>query len=151
VPFACTNAGDLDAALATKGGAVRWKAAIAHYKLGCDAGDPTACRAIGIAYLEGKGLPKSPPAASVWLERACQPDDPVACRLLGIMAIQGAGVPEDAERGKQLLTRACDAKDDEACRLLKLANDASAGDAGVPNALPDATAEGSDPGSSAPH
>jgi hypothetical protein len=151
VPFACTNAGDLDAALAQKGGPGRWKAAIAHYKLGCDAGDPTACRAIGIAYLEGKGLPKSSSAAAVWLERACQPDDPVACRLLGIMAMQGAGVPKDAERGKQLLTRACDAKDDEACRLLKLANDPAAGDAGVPNALPDAAAEGSDRGSSAAH
>jgi TPR repeat protein len=151
VPFACTNAGDLDAALAQKGGNARWKQAIAHYKLGCDAGDPTACRAIGIAYLEGKGLPRSAAAAAVWLERACQPDDPVACRLLGVMATQGAGVPKDVERGKQLLTRACDAKDDEACRLLKLANDPAAADAGVANALPDAAAEGSDRGSSAPH
>lgn len=154
VPFACTNAGDLDAALAQKGStgaAARWKQAIAHYKLGCDAGDPTACRAIGVAYLEGKGLPRSASAASVWLERACQPDDPVACRLLGIMALQGTGVAKDVERGKQLLTRACDAKDDEACRLVKLANDPAAGDAGVPNALPDAAAESSDRGSSAPH
>jgi TPR repeat protein len=154
VPFACTNAGDLDSTLAQKGSggaAAHWKQAIAHYKLGCDAGDPTACRAIGLAYLDGKGLPRSPSAASVWLERACQPDDPVACRLLGVMALQGVGVAKDVERGKQLLTRACDAKDDEACRLMKLATEPAAGDAGAPNALPDAAAEGSDRGTSAPH
>jgi hypothetical protein len=121
VPFACTNAGDLDAARAIKGGTARYRAMIAHYKQGCDAADPTACRQLGIAYLEGKGLPRSSSAAAVWLERACLPDDPVACRLLGAMKLQGIGVTRDAERGKQMLVRACDAKDEEACRLLKLA------------------------------
>ena len=127
VPFACKNAGDLDAMMATP----RWKQAISHYKLGCDSGDPTACRQIGIMYLEGKGLPKSSTAAAVWLERACLPDDPIACRVLGQMVVQGVGVARDVERGKQLLTRACDAKDDEACRILKQAPDAVPGDGGV--------------------
>src|SRR5262249_54393370 len=113
VPFACTNVGDLDALLAQRGGAGRWKQAVAHYKLGCDSGDPTACRQLGILFLEGKGLPRSTSAAAVWLERACLPDDPVACRLLGAMVMQGIGVPRDVERGKQLLQRACDAKDEE--------------------------------------
>ena len=138
VPFACTNVGDLDVALAIKGAGGRWKPAVSHYKLGCDSGDPTACRQIGILYLEGKGLPKSTSAAAVWLQRACLPDDAVACRLLGAMAMQGLGVPRDLERGKQLLTRSCDAKDDEACRLLRLASDPAAGDGGVLNVLPDA-------------
>ncbi len=138
VPFACTNAGDLDAMLA-KQSAARFRPMIAHYKQGCDAGDPTACRQLGIAYLEGKGLPKSSSAAAVWLERACMPDDPVACRLLGVMKVQGAGVPRDTERGKQMLQRACDAKDDEACRVLKAINEAPpADDAGVSDASGDA-------------
>ena len=38
---------------------------VAHYKRGCDGGDPTACRQIGVAYLEGTGLPKSTAAAAV--------------------------------------------------------------------------------------
>jgi TPR repeat protein len=121
VPFACTNAGDLDAALAAKGPdkAARLKRSIDHYKLGCDAGEPTACRQIGLAYLDGtRGLPKSTTAAAVWLERACMPDEPVACRVLGAMKVQGIGVAKDVERGKQMLRRACDAKDDEACRVL---------------------------------
>jgi TPR repeat protein len=145
VPFACTNAGDVDAIRAVKGGAARYKEMVAHYKQGCDAGDPTACRQIGIAYLEGKGLPKSTSAASVWLERACMPDDPVACRLLGVMKLQGAGIPRDAEHGKQMLVRACDAKDAEACRVLKSmaegggGDDAGVvGDGGVIDATPDA-------------
>ncbi len=119
VPLACTNAGDVDAMRAVKGGAARYKEMIAHYKQGCDAGDPTSCRQLGIAYLEGKGVPKSTSAAALWLERACMPDDPVACRLLGILRLQGAGVARDGERGRQLLVRACDAKDDEACRMLQ--------------------------------
>jgi TPR repeat protein len=133
VPLACTNAGDLDAVRAIKGGAARYKEMIAHYKQGCDAGDPTACRQIGIAYLEGKGVPKSTSAAAVWLERACMPDDPIACRLLGIMKLQGSGLLRDVERGKQMLVRACDGKDDEACRTLKAIADGSnaADDAGV--------------------
>jgi uncharacterized protein len=134
VPFACTNAGDLDAARAGKGGAARYKEMVAHYKQGCDSGDPTACRQLGIAYLEGKGLPKSSSAAAVWLERACMPDDPVACRLLGVMKLQGIGLARDVERGRQMLVRACDAKDDEACRLVKALTEGTgdADDAGVP-------------------
>lgn len=138
VPLACTNAGDLDAIRAAKGGAWRYREMVAHYKQGCDAGEPTACRQIGIAYLEGKGVARSASAAAVWLERACMPDDPVACRLLGTMKLAGTGLPRDTERGKQMLVRACDAKDDEACRLLKAseaadqADDAGVGDAGAP-------------------
>ena len=133
VPLACTNAGDVDAMRAIKGGPARYKEMIAHYKQGCDAGDSTSCRQLGIAYLEGRGLPRSTSAASVWLERACMPDDAVACRLLGIMRLQGAGVPRDPERGRQLLSRACDAKDDEACRTLKALVDGAVipDDAGV--------------------
>ncbi|HEY6033998.1 MAG TPA: tetratricopeptide repeat protein, partial [Kofleriaceae bacterium] len=146
-PFACKNAGDLDAMMSAKGPTPRWKQAIGHYKLGCDSGDPTACRQIGVMYLEGKGLPKSSTAAAVWLERACLPDDPIACRVLGQMAQEGIGVARDAERGKQLLTRACDAKDDEACRLLKQPPDAVPGDGGV--AEPSGSATGSANGSAA--
>jgi len=130
VPLACTSAGDLDAMRAIKGGAPRYREMVAHYKQGCEAGDPTACRQIGIAYLEGRGLAKSSSAAAVWLERACMPDDPVGCRLLGVMKLQGAGVPRDAERGKQLLVRACAANDDEACRLLRADSEPTGDDAG---------------------
>jgi uncharacterized protein len=145
VPFACKNAGDLDTMVSMKG-TLRWKQAIAHYKLGCDTGDATACRQIGVMYLDGRGLPKSTTAAAVWLERACLPDDPVGCRLLGLMVLQGIGVTRDLERGKQLLGRACDAKDDEACRVLKIANEALARDGGVPD-LTGSASSGSDVGS----
>ena len=139
VPFACTNAGDLDALRAIKGGPPRYKEMIAHYKQGCEAGDPTACRQIGVAYLDGKGVQRSVSTAAVWLERACMPDDPVACRLLGVMKLQGVGMARDVERGRQLLVRACDAKDDEACRMVKATPEAPkpADDAGVPRDVGD--------------
>jgi hypothetical protein len=128
VPFACTNAGDLDAMLAAKATspAPHWKSAIGHYKLGCEAGDPTGCRQIGIAYLEARGLPRSTAAAAVWFERACVGDDPLACRVLGAMLIDGVGVARDEKRGQELLARACDRKDDEACRLMKTVADRAA-------------------------
>jgi TPR repeat protein len=145
VPFACTIAGDLDAMRAIKGGGARYREMAAHYKQGCDSGDPTACRQLGLAYLEGKGLPKSTSAAAVWLERACMPDDPVACRLLGIMKLQGVGLARDIDRGKQLLTRACQAKDEEACRALNAiaegsgaSEDAGVGDGRLLDGTPDA-------------
>jgi TPR repeat protein len=124
VPFACTNAGDVDA-MRARTAASHYKEMIAHYKAGCDAGDPTSCRQLGIAYLEGRGLPKSTSAAALWLERACMPDDPIACRVLGMMVLQGIGVARDPERGKQMLARACKAKDDEACRALKMVTEAA--------------------------
>ncbi len=130
VPFACSNAGDLDLLLAAKSGAAGLHASITHYKQGCDGGDPTACRKLGIAYLDGKGVPKSTSAAAMWLERACMPDDPIACRVLGAMKVQGVGTPRDVERGKQMLTRACDAKDVEACTMLKDLAEAPSDDRG---------------------
>jgi len=132
-PYACTNAGDLDRQLAATEGAPRFKKMIAHYQQGCDAGDPTACRAIGVAYLEGTGLPKSPSAATVWLGRACDKDEPVACRVLGALALQGVGMKQDVTRGRSLLQRACDRKDDEACRVIaKLDGGSNAGSIAVP-------------------
>lgn len=137
-PFACTNAGDVDTMLSVKGGASFAKQAVAHYRQGCDGGDPTACRQIGIAYLEARGLPRSTSAGAVWLERACSGDDAVGCRILGAMAMEGVGVARDPKRGQELLQRACDRKDDEACRLVKLAGEPAANDGGVPTASGDA-------------
>jgi TPR repeat protein len=144
VPLACTSAGDLDAMRASKGSPARYREMVAHYKQGCDTGDPTACRQIGIAYLDGRGVPRSTSAAALWLERACMPDDPIGCRVLGVMKLQGNGVPRDIERGRQLLQRACDAKDDESCRVLNsidgyIPQDAgSAADGGGAGTAPDA-------------
>ena len=123
-PFACTNAGDLDAMRAGMGDALgsaeaHGRQMIAHYKKGCDDGDPTSCRQMGIAYLKGIGLPTSSSAAAVWLDRGCRAEDPVACRVLGAMRMQGKGVDQDTELGKKLLSRACALKDAEACTEMK--------------------------------
>jgi TPR repeat protein len=123
-PFACTNAGDL----AVRRG--KLDASIQHYKKGCDAGDAIACRHMGIAYLEGKGLPSSTSAASVWLDRGCRGDDPIACRVLGAMRLQGIGVAKDEAIARSLLSRACAKKDTEACSALDSIGAGSGSNAG---------------------
>jgi len=166
-PFGCTNAGDLDRMLvASQDRAPRLKKMIDHYKLGCDGGDPIGCRYIGIAYLEGTGLPKSASAASVWLERGCvaKPSaagkgaasgaaagvgmtDAVACRVLGMMKVQGVGGTRDVEHGRQALQLACDRHDDEACKALAAVSQVSdSRDAGVP-VVPSSTAGDAGPNS----
>ena len=84
-----------DGKAGTASAQTHWKAAIAHYQQGCDAGDPTGCRQIGIAYLEARGLPRSATAAAVWLERACVGDDAIGCRVLGAMLVDGVGLQRD--------------------------------------------------------
>lgn len=139
-PFACTNAGEIHRALAlrdAKDREARFKKMIELYKRGCTEGDPAACRSIGIAYLEGTGLPKSPNAASVWLTQACDKAEPIACRVLGAMLIDGVGVKQDHDKGRELLKRACDRKDADACALIakmgggSASTEVSPGDAGV--------------------
>lgn len=140
-PYACTNAGDLDATRAASAPdeaarAQHYKEMIAHYKKGCDDGDPTSCRNLGIAYLEGKALLTSTTAASVWLSRACRLDEPIACRVLGAMTIQGLGVAKDVDAGVQMLSRACDRKDAEACdalRAIEASGPSSGTGSGAPN------------------
>jgi TPR repeat protein len=129
-PFACTNAGDLDRqnAEATKDDQAKkiaWGKMREHYQKGCEAKDMTSCRQLGVAYLDGAGVPKTPTAASVWLLRACPAtpspaDDAVACRLLGMMKVDGFGVPQDRDAGMRELSRACDKKDVKACEGLAL-------------------------------
>jgi uncharacterized protein len=138
VPFACTNAGDLQILLGANGGVAHHKAAVELYKQGCEAGDPTGCRQIGVAYLEARGLPRSTTAAVVWLERACMGDDGPACRILGSMMMVGTGISRDLTRGQTLLERACAARDEEGCRLAALGQPA-AHDAGTADTTPDST------------
>ncbi len=137
-PFACTNAGELQRTLALTKGATdkdaRFKKMIDDFKQGCDGGDPIACRSIGIAYIEGTGLPKATNAAAVWLTRACDKDEPIACRVLGAMLIDGVGVHADPTKGRELLQRACDRKDADACSILKrIAEPSPNRDAGAPS------------------
>lgn len=150
-PFACTNAGEVQKAFAMLPGAkdkdVRFKSMIDLFKRGCDDGDPAACRSIGIAYLEGTGLPKTYNAASVWLTRACDSGpggtpgaggDAIACRVLGAMFVDGVGVKKDPAKGRELIQRACDRKDADACALLpKL--EAGSASTGSGSAQPGAT------------
>jgi TPR repeat protein len=148
-PFSCTNAGDVHKTIAllaqVKDAATRdarWKKMIDLYKQGCEDGDPAACRSIGIAYLEGTGLPKTPNAASVWLTRACDKDEPIACRVLGAMLFDGVGVKKDPDKGRELMKRACDRKDADACALIAKmgagsgSTEAPPGDAGVQRNAP---------------
>ncbi|MBA2475969.1 MAG: sel1 repeat family protein, partial [Actinobacteria bacterium] len=87
----------------------------ALWKQACDGGDPVGCRYLGVAYLEGRGLPEGTAAAAVWLEMACTHGDGPGCRLLAGLHAAGTGVPRDDARAKELLARACEKGDPTAC------------------------------------
>jgi TPR repeat protein len=88
-----------------------------HYTQGCNKRDAASCRKIGVAYIEGYGLPKAAGTAVVWFERALKlAGDPIAMRYLGLMKLAGAGTAIDASGAIDLLKRACAAKDEIACK-----------------------------------
>jgi TPR repeat protein len=104
LPFACTNRGELD----TEGDKPDYKAAVEWFKKGCNGGDPVGCRDLGIAYLEGKGLPKGRAPAEVWLKMACEHGDGVGCRLQGMITADPAAAIAIFDRG-------CKARDEASC------------------------------------
>lgn len=76
LPFACTN-------LALVRSEERDDDAAAKLlQRACDGGDPIGCRYLGVAYLEGRGLPRGTAPAKVWLEMACARGDRPACDLI---------------------------------------------------------------------
>ncbi len=71
-------------------------------------GDARAQRILGIAYQEGRLLPKDDAEAALWYRKAAEQGDPLGQRLLGAAYDRGLGVPEDHVEAAQWYLRAAD-------------------------------------------
>lgn len=58
-------------------------------------GNADSMVALGVAHLEGRGVPKDEPAARALFERAVTLHHPAACYNLALMHLNGLGVPKD--------------------------------------------------------
>lgn len=115
--FACTNLGMLAAKLRQAAAAPpnanvpAATVAVALWQRGCEGGDPAGCRALGIAYLQGFGVPRGNAPASVWLKRACDGGDGRGCRELADLAKRRGALDEAAE----FMAKACRGGEVQAC------------------------------------
>ena len=69
--------------------------AVAWLKIRVDQGNADSMVALGVAHLEGRGVPKDESAARALFERAVTQHHPAACYNLGLMHLNGLGVAKD--------------------------------------------------------
>lgn len=69
-------------------------------------GEAQAQRNVGIAYLEGKGVPKDEKEAAKWIRKAADQGDAEAERQLANMYFAGSGVPNDGNEAFKWLRKA---------------------------------------------
>ncbi len=108
VPYACTNLGDL--LFNSPDDREQIKLGIDVYQSACNRGEASACRQIGLAYVDGRGLPKSNAAAAVWLQKACDGNDAQACLLMATL---------DPSKAATLNAKACKLGAQAACPATK--------------------------------
>src|SRR5262245_9279752 len=84
----------------------------------CEKGQLASCTALGIDYLDGRGVTKDENKARALLERACGGNDARGCNNLGIIYAEGLSVPKDGARAVQLYQRGCDGGYLRACMNL---------------------------------
>lgn len=71
-------------------------------------GDVRVQRILGMAYQEGRILPKDHAQAALWYRKAAEQGDPLGQRLLGAAYDSGSGVPEDHLEAARWYRRAAD-------------------------------------------
>ncbi|EGV16450.1 tetratricopeptide repeat protein [Thiocapsa marina] len=65
-------------------------------------GDALGQVALGLAYQNGKGVPRDESQAVQWYRKAAEQGNPVGQYLLGIMYAAGSGVPQDLSKAARL-------------------------------------------------
>ena len=74
------------------------EAAVAWLKERVAKGNADSMVALGVAYLQGQGVPKDETAARELFERAVKLHHPAACYNLGLMHLNGLGVTQDTKQ-----------------------------------------------------
>lgn len=85
------------------------------YGRACEAGANRGCLGAGRAYLEGRGVERSPTYASKYFARVCDRGNAESCLELAKLYDRGEGVKKDQTRAMALYTKACQLGLGEAC------------------------------------
>ena len=83
-------------------------AAAEYLREAADLGHGQAAYELGLAYIEGSGVPKDLDLSARWINRAADLGDPGAEFLVGSAFYGGIGVDQDVARGLSFLERAAD-------------------------------------------
>lgn len=91
-------------------------ARLAHrLSVDCAAEDTEACTALGMLYLEGRGVPPLIAHALSLFEYSCDLDEAPACSMLAALADEGVDGPPDLAKALAYGEKACKASDAAAC------------------------------------
>jgi hypothetical protein len=87
-----------------------------HPRLGaCDQGDAEACDEVGVALLEGDGVPKQPETGLDYLRKSCDDGFARACFNSGLVLFTGKLVASDDKEALQRFEKACDGGHGKGC------------------------------------
>jgi tetratricopeptide (TPR) repeat protein len=75
------------------------------FQRACDAGNTPGCNDLGLAYAQGRGVPKDEKRAADLYQQACDKGGPNACLNLGLMYARGGAVTRDETRAATLFQR----------------------------------------------
>lgn len=89
--------------------------AASQFALACDAGNASACGALGDMYVKGEGVRPSGARAAGLLARACDAGITVSCGKLGVLYDSGNGVALNKARAFTLFNAACARSDMTSC------------------------------------
>ncbi len=90
-------------------------AAAAQYASACDAGNASACGALGGMYLKGEGVRANGARAAGPLAKACDAGIAASCGSLGVLYDSGNGVSVNKVRAFTLFNGACSRSDMPSC------------------------------------
>lgn len=93
--------------------------ALALLPSSCDAGDGSACNALGAIYRNGLGMAQDYGRAASYFRAGCERGAPMACYNLGDLVDEGLGVPRDRAEATELYRLACDGGADPGCARME--------------------------------
>ena len=96
-------------------GTMDLKAAVEHYRYGCDYGNATGCRNLGLLFVNGKGVTQNSVQANTLFSQACDLKDASGCRSLATSCEKGRGMTVDMVRAFDLYRLSCDLGSHDGC------------------------------------
>lgn len=121
IPMSCYQYGDTHWPLTYRESDVeKAKLALAYFERACSGRVGLGCEALGLAYLEGKGVGEDHARGLQYYEKACELGVGTACLSLGLEYELGEDVDEDVDRAARYFRAGCRVGEPSSCYNLGL-------------------------------